>query len=383
MIDSKYVEPKLTSYLFAKASRNHVPICGTFELSPVCNFDCKMCYVHMTPQQVKDTGRKMMEYDDWITLAKQAKDEGMLYLLLTGGEPFLYPDFRKLFEELSKMGFVISINSNGSLIDENTVEWLKTNTPMRINITLYGASNETYYQLTGDKYGFDKVAKAIDRLKEAHIPVKLNCSLTPYNVKDLEKMIEFAKERNLIIEVATYMFPAIRRSKNNIGKNNRFTAKEMAHYSLKTYKLQYGNDAFIKYVKDVLEGIVPCINEECLEVTAEGNVRCRAGKAMFWATWDGRILPCGMMVTPEVSLNGRTFHEAWKKIVKKTSEIKLSGTCSNCKNQNICHVCAAMTYAETGDFKKTPKYLCQLVNALHNEALSILDKNNKDVKEEN
>ena len=43
-----------------------------------------------------------------------------------------------------KKGFLISINSNGSLIDEGVIEQLKERPPIRINITLYGASNATY-----------------------------------------------------------------------------------------------------------------------------------------------------------------------------------------------------------------------------------------------
>ena len=69
--------------------------------------------------------------------------EGMLYLLLTGGEPFLYPDFWNLYEALNRMGFVISINTNGSMIDEAVVERLRERPPMKINLTLYGAKDST------------------------------------------------------------------------------------------------------------------------------------------------------------------------------------------------------------------------------------------------
>ena len=45
------------------------------------------------------------------------------------------------------MGFIISINSNATLIDEKQVEWLSKYKPRCVNVTLYGASNETYKQL--------------------------------------------------------------------------------------------------------------------------------------------------------------------------------------------------------------------------------------------
>lgn len=68
----------------------------------------------------------------------------MLFLLLTGGEPFLRKDFRQIYTELKKLGLLISINTNATLIDEETVEWLKKDPPMKVNVTLYGGGNETY-----------------------------------------------------------------------------------------------------------------------------------------------------------------------------------------------------------------------------------------------
>lgn len=109
----------------------------------------------------------------------------MLYLLLTGGEPFLWQDFWPLYERLSTMGFLISINSNGTLLDEARVARLAEHPPTRINITLYGAGNETYEALCGRSGMFDRVDRAITLLRQAGILVKLNCSLTPHNACDL------------------------------------------------------------------------------------------------------------------------------------------------------------------------------------------------------
>lgn len=113
----KYEAP-LTKFLFHKASGQLLPLSGTFELSPVCNFSCRMCYVRKTPQEVAAHPRAMLTLERWLELARQAREQGMLYLLLTGGEPFLWPDFWPLYEQLIDMGFLISINTNGSLIDE-------------------------------------------------------------------------------------------------------------------------------------------------------------------------------------------------------------------------------------------------------------------------
>ena len=182
------VEPMLTEYLHTKASRLGIPLNGTFELTPLCNMNCRMCYVRMDREQ-QESIAPLRTAEEWLELGRTAKERGMTYLLLTGGEPFLRPDFRQIMQGLHRMGFVMSINSNGTLIDESTVEWLKETPPVRINITLYGASDETYGRLCRNPRGFTQVTKAIRLLKEAGILVKLNCSVTPYNAGDLNRSL--------------------------------------------------------------------------------------------------------------------------------------------------------------------------------------------------
>ena len=201
------VEPPVTEYLFRKATKERIPLGGTFELTPVCNMDCRMCYVKMSRQQ-QEAIRPLIKAEEWLKLAEEAKEQGLLYLLLTGGEPFGRRDFREILSGLHKMGLILTVNSNGTLIDEETVEWLVRTPPVRINITLYGASDETYERLCRNPKGFTQVTKAIRLLKDAGITVKLNCSLTPYNADDLEEIMAFARREELVIQATAYMFSA-------------------------------------------------------------------------------------------------------------------------------------------------------------------------------
>ena len=96
----------------------------------------------------------------------------------------------------------------------------------------------------------------------------------------------------------------------------------------------------------------------------DGKVRCRAGRAAFWITWDGYMTPCGMMTRPAVDIQEYSFQEAWRRTVKETDGLKLSSVCETCKNQELCHSCAAMALAETGDVSGIPSYLCETVEEL-------------------
>lgn len=358
-------ETPLTNYLFRKASREKIPISGTFELSPICNFDCRMCYVRQTAEQVKSHSRKMMTLEQWKSLADEAAERGMVYLLLTGGEPFLWPDFWGLYEYLAKKGFVLTINTNGSLIDDTVIERLTKMPPSRINITLYGGCEKTYQDLCRNKEGFRKVDHAIRKLTEAGILVKLNCSLTPYNVCDLEQMIAYAEEKKLILEINSYMFPPLRKDATRIGENDRFTPEEAAYWHTERYRLQYGEERYFQLLDGIQKGLAEPLglDESCYD-PIDGKVNCRAGKAAFWVTWDGYLLPCGMMPEPKVDLTKMSFFEAWKELVDMTSKITLSGVCKKCNNRGICHSCAAMAIAETGEFQKVPKYLCEMMEAM-------------------
>lgn len=364
----------LSDYMFSKACNAGIPLSGTFELSPLCNFACRMCYVRKTAKEVAAHSRSMMTLEQWLDIAHQARKKGMLFLLLTGGEPFLWPDFWKLYEELIRMGFLVSINTNGSMIDEAAIRRLRKMPPKRINITLYGASDAAYERLCCAKGIFSRVDGAITGLKKAGIQVKLNCSLTPDNICDLKEMIAYAEKQLLILDTVTYMFPPVRRNPAMTGKNERFSPKEAAQYRLNIYRLQNSREQYIAYLKDILNGCVspPGLDENCIDPT-DGKIRCRAGKACFWVTWDGWMTPCGMMPEPKIDLQKQMFDEAWTALMDVSSEQVLSGVCAKCPNQKLCHSCAAMAYAETGSISGIPAYLCETVDELRRQARDALE----------
>ena len=353
----KLIEPRLTEYLHMKASRIKTPISGTFELSPLCNMDCKMCYIKMSKKKQESIAR-LRTKEEWIELAQKAKEKGMLFLLLTGGEPFLVKDFKELYIELHKMGFCISINSNGTMIDEDVIEWLKHYPPMRINMTLYGASNETYGRLCNNPKGFTQVTKAISLLKENNIQVKLNCSVTPYNKDDLKQMMDFAEEHDLVIQATSYMFPPLRKDETKIGQNDRFNAEDAALYGAYISAYSNGFDRFKDYIESGQLALYDA-DDDCGVVEGD-HMRCRAGITSFWMTWEGKMLPCGMIPDKGKDPWEVGFDEAWENAKNIVSEIKLPVKCAGCGKKDECKACAAMVYTETGTYDKVPQYRCEM-----------------------
>lgn len=350
--------------LFWKASADRVPLHGAFELSPICNLSCRMCYARRTEAEVAASGG-LLTAEQWLSIAREAVEQGMLFLLLTGGEPFLYPGFRELYENLQKMGLMISINSNGTLLDRPTVTWLSKNSPLRVNVTIYGASRESYASLCGSADAFDRVKEGISLLREAHIPVRLNVSLTPQNGHEFEAIYLLSKEWGVPLVAATYMFPPARRPSFRAGIANRLTPQEAARMRVEYEYLTMDRASFLRQAERAQKlssaktGRDPVLCDE-----GGCKMQCRAGRASFWAAWDGRMNMCGMIDSPSADLLKDGFEKSWQQITRATNAVRFSAPCADCEKRELCHPCAAMSWCETGAFAGRPQYLCELADSL-------------------
>ena len=188
-------EPLISSYLNRKACGLGLPVGGSFELTARCNFNCKMCYVHLSESEQARLGRELTA-DEWLSLASDARDMGLIFLLLTGGEPFLRGDFACIYEQLVKMGLVISVNTNASLYNSELRKLFKKYPPSRLNVTLYGGSDETYERLCGRAL-FGRVKQNLRSMCADGLPVRLNVSLTPQNAGDMEAIDAISRELKL------------------------------------------------------------------------------------------------------------------------------------------------------------------------------------------
>lgn len=348
---------KIRERLLQKAAQQKLPIMAAFELLPVCNLSCKMCYVRKSMKYVSEHGG-LMSADRWLELAGEAKEEGLLFPLLTGGEPFLHPEFREILSGMQTMGMQVSINTNGTLIDEETAQWLGKNIPTRVNLTLYGASEDTYQKLCQNGDAFRKVRNAVQYLKERNIPLKFNASITPENVGDMEAMITYAKSVGSPIQVATYMFPPFRRDEKMIGKNARLSPEEAGRAKVLADYYQSEPEWFLGQAERFRRFVTP--TEHVWEETEALKMQCRAGVCSFWIDWQGNMINCGMYGSVKVPLKGRNIKDTWQEVVEKTEKIRYAPICAGCPNKPLCHPCIAMVHNECGVENGKPEYLCKM-----------------------
>lgn len=343
------VERKLMEH----AAKNKIPINGSIELLPLCNMKCDMCYVRLSKKEMEAKGR-IHSAKEWLEIGKQMKDAGVLFLLLTGGEPLLHPEFKEIYLGLKKMGMILTINTNGTLIDEEWVAFFKENLPRRINITLYGTNNETYQRLCHYPNGFDKVIKAIQLLKANHIDVRIGGSITKLNVKDLDDLLVLQKQLDIPVRCDTYMMPATRERDMPYNMQVRLDPLQAAKARVQVLKIEMGEQLFQEYIdKSIFEV------EHILPSEGKHHMHCHAGSCSFTINWQGEMRPCVIMTEPAMSVFDHSFWQAWQYIHQETRKIILCQECNSCNKRTLCRTCAACALLETGSYEGKPEYMCQ------------------------
>ncbi|MBR3454808.1 MAG: radical SAM protein [Bacteroidaceae bacterium] len=352
--------------LFVKAINKRLPIYGNLELTPLCNMNCDMCFVRLSPHEMSSKGhlRTVAEY---IRLVDEMREAGVLFIQLTGGEPLTYPGFRDIYLHLIESGIVVTVNTNGTLLDDDWADFFASHPPRRINITLYGSDNEAYQTLCHHPHGFDLTLAAIKRLKRRGVMVKLNHSVTQKNRDQLDEIIRVASSLDVPVKVDTYMYPCIRERSRPYNRDVRLRAEEMVKIDEGLNKRVFIPESYKELCRNRLAKLDEWTRKEVDGKTAHPmHFNCNAGRCVFIVNWQGMLRPCIMLDTPSVDVFATGFVEGWNIISESAKKVTFSPACSVCKLLPICKVCAASAILETGNNHDAPQYLCQSAQALHN-----------------
>lgn len=338
--------------MLRRASAAQRPITGTLELLPICNMNCDMCYIRLSRTEMEKKGR-MRTADEWISMGEEMERAGVLFLLLTGGEPLIFPDFRRLYLSLRERGIILTVNTNGTLIDADWAAFFGENKPRRINITLYGADDRAYETLCHYPGGFEKTVQGIRLLKERGVDVKINGSVTKSNRNDMEKIYAIGRELGAPVHMDTYMLPGIHERKLPFEAQSRLEPEEAAAAEMEMLRNEMNPEAFRMYVRQML-----------LQIKKEGNVysegiTCMAGNCSFAVNWQGEMRPCVTLEEPSVPVFETGFESAWQQISEKVKAYRVNEKCRQCRLRPVCKTCVASARLETGEYDGLPEYLCR------------------------
>lgn len=146
---------------------------GLLVMSPSmkCNLNCFGCYAGMYKKD------QDLPFEVLDRVLNEAKEMGIYFIVVSGGEPFFRRDLLDLFEKHNDMAF--HVFTHGGLLDEKLVGRLA-----ELGNVLPAISVEGFKEETDKRRGeghYDKVVKAMTLLKEAGILFGFSNTLTSQN----------------------------------------------------------------------------------------------------------------------------------------------------------------------------------------------------------
>lgn len=328
-VEEKDNEKWLWRYLEDKARRDYIPLHGKFELTPLCNLDCKMCYVHLENKLFPV--EKLISAQVWISIIDAARKMGMMEATLTGGECLTCPGFDEIYLHLYSHGILTSILSNGVLMDQKRVEFFKRYPPKGIQITLYGSNEDAYEAVTGHRV-FKNVMEGIERLLDAGLRVIIMITPNAYMQDDTQEIIRIAEEFGIHYHISS----ALLSPRENTGRRKAETNEELIMDLFRARQEYRKKQAVIRELCDV-----PFPNQRSDGETTEG-VLCGAGRSNFAIMYDGRMSPCLAIDNITTRPIEQGFQKAWKELTEKMNHYQRPVECNRCAYRQVCLPCPAI-----------------------------------------
>lgn len=286
-----------------------------------------MCYVHLQKDQLG--GSKLLNADQWKNLMHQAVQNGMMYARLTGGECLTHPDFKEIYLFLQSHGVETAILSNGLLMDEEMVDFLLKHPPSAIQITLYGASEDAYEAVTGQR-AFKRVADNIRRLQDKGFPLSIAVTPSEY-MTDGEEIVRYLHDEGFTFQINSgLMMP------------REETGRALADMGLDQYVAMLKLRQSLKGKGDFVDCDPESLPDPGSEhADAEIGVRCGAGRSNFSIDWQGRMRPCNTFPCESLDVLELGFAEAWRRTNYTATHYPLPVECTACTYKDICKHCVA------------------------------------------
>jgi MoaA/NifB/PqqE/SkfB family radical SAM enzyme len=282
-----------------------------FQYNYRCNFKCDHCSIKGF--QGKKNARSFT-LADVKELSRQADELGLANIVITGGEPLVFPDFDELVAAIDPQKFYITSDSNGWLLDDKKAKHLKAIGVDKIQLSLDSLDAKEHDDFRHAPGSFDRCIRAIDACLDAGLSIILSTVVTHQRIRTQEFIdyLEFAKSKGVGTFV-TYAKPVGAWEGNYEAL---VTREDMAY--MRELEKQYA----------VFTHLTPSYGLD---------LGCIAVKRMISITQYGDVLPCPYM---HLSL-GNIFNEPLKDIIARGMNIKYFG-----KHVNTCPIAESRPFID-------------------------------------
>ncbi len=308
-----------------------------------CNLKCIHCFEtknaknELTISEIKD-------------ILEQLKSIGCLMLTFTGGELFLRKDILEIFDFARKKGFAIGILTNGTLLTKELIKKIKKFNPIKIQVSLYGATREVHDSITQVPGSFIKILNTLNLLKADNLKFRLAFIVMRQNAHELKKARDMAKKRKWDLLTDYVIYPRYDGAREPL--KCRITQKQ----------LKVAVDE-IKPEGDYLERIP---KKEHLSRNRRGFFLLPIGRNECYISAQGEVFPYCTVRTSLGKLRQSSFRQIWQhsRIIQNLRKIKLEDLgCSSCDKLVYCCGDLGMAFVECGDLRVIPLEICRFVNS--------------------
>lgn len=344
------------SELYKKINQQRIPLYGSIDLTDQCNLKCIHCYM----EGISCTSTELTT-NQWKGILDDITEAGCMNLLITGGEPLLRKDFIEIYSYAKTRGLLITIFTNGTLINDQILAVFDKLPPLSVEISLYGATAETYDKVTGVKGSFEKCIRGIKDLLARRIKVQIKTVLMTLNLKEFEKMEAMARKLGVKFRFDAAIFP--RRNGDSQPLQLRIDAKDAVDREFSDPgRLSQWTD-FYKRMKDL--------------PTSPFLFQCGAGQTAFHIDSYGYLQPCLLVTDPRVNILDSGFSSHWDHSIAKIRKKKPGADypCNQCDKRMLCGFCPGFFKSETGEEDVQSEYLCQLGNLRYNKIHHYIRRN--------
>lgn len=329
-----------------KSLARRIPLSGSVELTHRCNLSCKHCYLSFQKKNHQSYLQNELDTKTWLKLIDDFTEAGCLNLLITGGDPLIREDFLDIYEYAVKKGLIIRVYTNGTLISDRILDLFKSYPPYEIEITLYGATRETYENITCVNGSYNNCLLGIEKLLGINAPLKLKTMILTLNKDEFFAMEQMAKDWGVDFRHDCMVQPCLNGDKNSLSY--RIRPEEIIAIDFANEERKY------KWAEQDLK--------YSTTQPTDRLYNCGAGRISFHVNPFGSLMPCVTSVHYKYDLVKGNFYDGWNNYLVKVIDKKVPRefSCASCKNRFLCTYCPAFFYLENGSEYERSAYLCKI-----------------------
>lgn len=349
---NSYIAVSSREFMKNNFEGKHIPLDGTLELTHKCNFKCVHCYGQ------NERNEKDLSYDQWIGVLEKLKKAGCLNLIFTGGEALLRKDFCDLYIKSREMGFLVSVFSNASLLDDKLAKVFWEYPITYFSTTMYGFSPSTYAVVTGSERNYQMFMNGLSLLKKYSITTELKAVVLKENLHEIKKIYDYANEQGFLFRCSAGI-----RSCNDSGSSpfqHTVTPEEAFQLDIEAFpeRLRFWQD---QALNPSAQPYTTAKRKNCYKYL------CHAGESSFMIDASGVLHCCGVDRINGISIIENDFLDCWENFIPKIINQKVGEDfpCLQCKDFRYCEQCSAEIELESGGKMIPNSNVCRLARLRH------------------